>query len=56
MLHHLKEYGKNAEITGFRNIKFARAEKFLKANRKETQENVDIQFFDAQLIATQEHL
>ena len=56
MLYHLKEYGKYAEITGYRNIKFARAEEFLKANRKETQENIDIQFFDANLIATQEHL
>ena len=36
MLHHLKKYGKYAEITGYRNIKFADAEKFLKANRKET--------------------
>ena len=56
MLYHLKEYGKYAEITGYRNIKFARAEAFLKANRKETQETVDVQFFDARLIATQEHL
>ena len=56
MLYHLKEYGKYAEITGYRNIKFAKAEEFLKANRKETQENVDLQFFDAHLIATQEHL
>jgi len=56
MLYHLKEYGKYAEITGFRNIKFVAAEEFLKANRKETRENVDLQFFDAQLIATHEHL
>jgi len=56
MLYHLKEYVKYAEITGYRNIKFGKAEAFLKANRKETRENVDLQFFDAQLIATQEHL
>ncbi len=56
MLYYLKEYGKCTEITGYRNIKFAKAEEFLKANRKETQANVDLQFFDAQLIATQEHL
>ncbi len=56
MLYHLKEYSKYAEITGYRNIKFAAAEEFLKANRRETQENVDLQFFDAQLIATQQHL
>ena len=55
MLHYLKEYAKYAEITGYRNIKFAQAEEFLKANRKETS-YADIQFFDAELIATQEHL
>jgi tRNA threonylcarbamoyladenosine modification (KEOPS) complex Cgi121 subunit len=52
----MKEYGKYAEITGFKNIKFIQAEAFLKANRKETQLNVELQFFDADLVATQEHL
>jgi tRNA threonylcarbamoyladenosine modification (KEOPS) complex Cgi121 subunit len=56
MLHSIKEYGKYAEITGFNNIKFAQAEPFLKANRKETRLNVELQFFDAGLVATQEHL
>ena len=56
MLYHLKEYNSYAEITGYKNIKFAMAEGFLKANRKENQANVDLQFFDASLIATQEHL
>ena len=56
MLHYLKEYGKYVEITGYRNVKFASTEGFLKANRMQTTEKVDIQFFDAELIATQEHL
>jgi len=56
MLYYLNEYCKYAEITGYRNIKFTKAEAFLKANRKKTQQNVDMQFFDAGLIATQEHL
>ena len=56
MLQYLKEYGKYVEITGYQNIEFDKAEAFLKANRKQTQQNVDIQFFDAELIATQEHL
>ena len=56
MQYLLEEYGKYAEITGYRNVKFEKAEAFLKANRKETPQNVDVQFFDAQLIATQEHL
>ncbi len=56
MLQYIKEYGKYVEITGYQNVAFDKAEAFLKANRKQTQQNVDIQFFDAQLIATQEHL
>ena len=56
MLQYIKEYGKYVEITGYRNIEFDKAEIFLKANRKQTRQNVDIQFFDAELIATQEHL
>ena len=55
MLQYIKEYGKYVEITGYRSIAFGKAEAFLKANRKQTQ-NIDIQFFDAELIATQEHL
>jgi KEOPS complex subunit Cgi121 len=56
MLYHLMEYGKFAEITGYRNIAFAKAEESLKCNRKETEQVADVQFFDAALIATQEHL
>ncbi len=56
MLYNLKEYNKFAEITGYRNIAFAKAENFLKANRKETNQVVDVQFFDAELIASQDHL
>ena len=55
MLQYIKEHSKYVEITGYRSITFDKAEAFLKANRKQTQ-NVDIQFFDAELIATQEHL
>lgn len=56
MLQYIKEYGKYVETTGYNNIAFDKTEAFLKANRKQTQQNVDIQFFDAELIATQEHL
>jgi tRNA threonylcarbamoyladenosine modification (KEOPS) complex Cgi121 subunit len=56
MLQYIKEYGKYVEITGYRDVAFESAEAFLKANRKKTMQNVDIQFFDAQLIATQQHL
>ena len=56
MQFYLEEYGKHVEITGYRNIAFAGAEAFLKAHRKQLQQNVSIQFFDADLIATPEHL
>jgi KEOPS complex subunit Cgi121 len=55
MLHLIEEYGKLVEITGYSNISFEKAEAFLKANRKETRP-LDLQFFDADLIATHEHL
>jgi len=53
MLCHIKEYGKYVAITGYRNVTFERADAFLKASRKKAQQ---IQFFDANLIATWEHL
>ncbi|MCL4429315.1 MAG: KEOPS complex subunit Cgi121 [Chloroflexi bacterium] len=56
MLQYMKEYAQYVEITGYQGVTFDKAEAFLKANRKQTRQNVDIQFFDAQLIATQEHL
>ncbi len=56
MLQYIKEFEQYVEITGYKSIAFDKAEAFLKNNRKQTRQNVDIQFFDAQLIATQEHL
>jgi KEOPS complex subunit Cgi121 len=55
MLHHLTEYGKYLEITGYANVDFATAEAYLKAYRKQPQ-TVEVQFFDADQIATPEHL
>ena len=56
MLQYIVEYGKYVEITGYKGVEFDKAEAFLKSTRKQTRQNVDIQFFDAELIATQEHL
>ena len=56
MLLYIEEFGKYVEITGYKNIAFHVSEAFLKANRKQTHQNLDIQFFDAEIIATQEHL
>jgi tRNA threonylcarbamoyladenosine modification (KEOPS) complex Cgi121 subunit len=55
MLHCIREYGVYAEITGFKNTKFRDAEAFLKAHRKENG-GIELQFFDAGLIATSRHL
>jgi len=56
VLKQIPEFRKYAEITGFRNVRMSNIEKFLKAISKEKPENVDIQFFDAKLIATWQHL
>jgi tRNA threonylcarbamoyladenosine modification (KEOPS) complex Cgi121 subunit len=56
MQHYFEEYGRYVEITGYRNIAFEKAEAFLKAHRKQAVRQADIQFFDAQFIASPEHL
>jgi tRNA threonylcarbamoyladenosine modification (KEOPS) complex Cgi121 subunit len=56
MIRYIEEYRKYVEITGYMEISFAEAEVFLKANRKQAPQHVEIQFFDAELIATPEHL
>ncbi len=53
MLYHMEEYGKYVAITGYRTISFERVEAYLKASRQRGQQ---IQFFDADLIASREHL
>jgi tRNA threonylcarbamoyladenosine modification (KEOPS) complex Cgi121 subunit len=56
MLHRIEEFGAYAEITGFKGVKFSDAEAFLKENRKNGCSDVEMQFFDAELIATSRHL
>jgi KEOPS complex subunit Cgi121 len=56
LLKYIEETEKYVEITGFRNIIIGDAEEFLKAVRKEKQQRVWVQFFDAELVATWQHL
>lgn len=56
MMQQIEEFGRYIEITGYRAVAFATAEAFLKANRKQNQTGVAVQFFDASLVATSEHL
>lgn len=56
MLYQFEEYGYYAQITGFKGADFKIADAYLKANRKEANQKVCVQFFEANLIATKEHL
>jgi len=56
LLKYINESGKYVEITGFRNVRIKDAEEFVKTTRKETPESAWIQFFDAKLVATWQHL
>jgi tRNA threonylcarbamoyladenosine modification (KEOPS) complex Cgi121 subunit len=56
LLKYIEEAGKYVEITGFRNVGIKDAEEFVKATRKETPQSVWVQFFDAELVATWQHL
>lgn len=56
MLKYIEEFRKQVEITGFRNVQIKDIEGFLKIIRKEKPLNVEIQFFDAKLVATWQHL
>lgn len=56
MLKSIPEARRYVEITGFRNVTISNAELFLKHIRREKHQSVDIQFFNAELVATWEHL
>jgi tRNA threonylcarbamoyladenosine modification (KEOPS) complex Cgi121 subunit len=56
MQYYIKEYDRYVEITGYQNITFEKAEAFLKTQRKQATQQTDIQFFDAQFIASSKHL
>ena len=56
MLQYLKEYGQYVEIAGYKDAAFDSVEAFLKADSKKIGKSVNIRFFDAELIATKEHL
>jgi tRNA threonylcarbamoyladenosine modification (KEOPS) complex Cgi121 subunit len=56
MLKRIEESAKYVEITGFKSVKTEKPEQLLKTIRGETQADVAVQFFNADLIATWEHL
>jgi tRNA threonylcarbamoyladenosine modification (KEOPS) complex Cgi121 subunit len=56
MLKYIEEARKYVELTGFRNVSVKDVENFVKAGREATLQKVSIQFFDADLVATWQHL
>lgn len=56
MLKPIEEFGKHAAIAGFRKAKIEDVEEFLKIIRREKPRNVEMQFFDAEFVATWQHL
>jgi len=56
MLKYIEEAGKYVEITGFRDLGIEDAEEFVKAARKGAPQSIWVQFFNAELVATWQHL
>ena len=56
MLMYIEEERKCVKIAGFRNVKIGEAEEFLREIRKEKQEKTAVQFLNAELVATWQHL
>ncbi len=56
MLKTIEEFGKHVAIAGFENVEIKDIEEFLGAVRREKPLNVEIQFFDAKLVATWQHM
>jgi tRNA threonylcarbamoyladenosine modification (KEOPS) complex Cgi121 subunit len=56
VLKNIEEFRKYVAITGFRNVKIKDVEEFFKVIHKEKPSGVEIQFFDAKLVATWQHL
>jgi tRNA threonylcarbamoyladenosine modification (KEOPS) complex Cgi121 subunit len=56
VLVYIREFRKRCEIAGFRGVEVSSAEGFLKALSGERPVGVEVQFFDADLVATWQHL
>jgi KEOPS complex subunit Cgi121 len=56
MIEHIAEESQYVEITGFKNINAGNAKKLLETIQREKLTDVSVQFFNADLVATWEHL
>lgn len=56
MLKRIQEFGKHVAIAGFKDVKIADVDAFLDKARKAVGRTVAVQFFDAELVASWQHL
>jgi KEOPS complex subunit Cgi121 len=56
VLVYVREFRKNCEIVGFKGVEVNETEVFLQAVSKDKPEGVEVQFFDADLVASWQHL
>ena len=56
MLKFIEEFRRYTEIAGFKNVKIGNTKRFLLSFEEQKPSNVDVQFFDANRVATWEHL
>ncbi|NWG11645.1 hypothetical protein HXY33_07900 [Candidatus Bathyarchaeota archaeon] len=56
MLKHVAEFDRHILIAGFGNVKIRDIGEFLKKVQKEKTSNAEVQFFDAKLVASWQHL
>lgn len=56
MLKQVKDFGKYVAIAGFKEVQLGGITHFVETVRKEKPSGVDVQFFDARLVATWQHL
>lgn len=53
---YIQEFRKNCEIVGFKNVEVNETEAFLEAVNKDRPAGVEVQFFDADVVVTWQHL
>jgi tRNA threonylcarbamoyladenosine modification (KEOPS) complex Cgi121 subunit len=56
LLKRIEEFQKHVAITGFRGVKVKNVDQFLEETNSQEPKNVEIQLFDANLVATWQHL
>jgi len=56
LLEHFEEFGKYVAIAGFKGVKIADVEGFLETVKRHLAKNMEAQIFDAELVATWQHL